>query len=121
VLRIAAARHSVLLTGDIERRAELALLADPSVRSDILVVPHHGSRTSSSSEFVAAVSPRWAVVPVGYRSRFGHPHPEVLARYGAAGARVVRTDLDGAIEVRLRSDGAEVGRERRSRGRYWLQ
>ena len=121
VLRIVAARHSLLLTGDIERRAELQLLADPSVRSDILVVPHHGSRTSSTPEFVATVSPRWAVVPVGYRSRFGHPHPDVLARYRAAGATIVRTDLDGAIQVRLSSDAAEVGAVRRSRGRYWLQ
>ena len=121
VLRIAAGRHSVLLTGDIERRAELELLGDPSVRSDIIVVPHHGSRTSSSPEFVAAVSPRWAVVPVGYRSRFGHPHPEVLARYRNAGVDLLRTDLDGAVHARLDPEGVGIERERRLRERYWLQ
>ncbi len=121
VLRITAGRHSVLLTGDIERRAELELLMDSSVRSDIIVVPHHGSRTSSSPEFVAAVSPRGAVVPVGYRSRFGHPHPEVLARYRDAGVNVIRTDLDGAVHVRVDPEGVGIEGERRLRRRYWLQ
>ena len=121
VLRITAGAHSVLLTADIERRAEQELLAGASLRSDILVVPHHGSRTSSSPEFVAAVSPRWAIVPVGYRSRFGHPHPEVLARYRDAGAAIVRTDLHGAVHVLLGNSGAAVETERRLRERYWLE
>jgi competence protein ComEC len=90
------------------------------VRSDVLVVPHHGSRTSSTVEFIAAVSPRWAIVPVGYRSRFGHPHPEVLERYRAAGVDIVRTDLRGAVTVRLASTLA-LETERERRGRYWLQ
>jgi len=84
-------------------------------------VPHHGSRTSSSAEFIQAVAPRWAVVPVGYRNRFGHPSREVLERYRAAGAEVLRTDLDGAVLVRLAATGIEVQTERRRRARYWLQ
>jgi competence protein ComEC len=84
-------------------------------------VPHHGSRTSSSAEFVAAVAPRWAIVPGGYRSRFGHPHAEVLERYRAAGAKIARTDLDGAVHVLLKQDVIAISSERRLRQRYWLQ
>jgi competence protein ComEC len=83
-------------------------------------VPHHGSRTSSTPEFIAAVSPSWAIVPVGYRSRFGHPNADVLARYGAAGVAIVRTDRDGAIALRL-GDTLAVESERQRRARYWLQ
>ena len=84
----------MLLTGDIERAAELFLLESKISRSDVLLVPHHGSRTSSSEEFIAAVAPRWAIVPAGYRNRFGHPRPDVVARYGAI--PVWRTDQHGA-------------------------
>src|SRR5205823_2637837 len=90
------------------------------LRSDVLLVPHHGSRSSSTAEFVAAVAPRWAVVPVGYRSRFGHPNPEVLARYRAADVQVLRTDLQGAITLRM-GESLELQAERQLRGRYWLQ
>lgn len=121
VLRVSASGHAALLTGDIERTAELDVLNSETVASDVLVVPHHGSRTSSSPEFVAAVSPRWAILPVGYRSRFGHPHPQVLERYRAAGVRIMRTDLDGAVTVRFSKDGMALLAERRLRGRYWLQ
>jgi competence protein ComEC len=86
-----------------------------------MLVPHHGSRTSSSAEFIAAVAPRWAVVTAGYRSRFGHPSGEVLARYRAAGVRVMRTDLDGAVHVLLEMHGPRVIGERQARRRYWRQ
>jgi competence protein ComEC len=122
VLRIATAGGAMLLTGDIERVAEAALVsAQPqAVRADILMVPHHGSRTSSTEPFIAAVAPRWAIVTAGYRNRFGHPNAEVLARYGRAGVRVARTDMEGAVSVRL--DGqVSIATERARRGRYWLQ
>ena len=110
----------MLLTGDIERSSEKLLLErTKSVKSDVLLVPHHGSRTSSTAEFIAAVAPRWAVVPVGYRSRFGHPNAEVLRRYRAARASIVRTDLDGAVQVRLMDKGVQVNTERSSAPRYW--
>jgi len=109
----------MLLTGDIERGAEMKLL-DERVRSDVLLVPHHGSRTSSSREFITAVAPGAAVVPVGYRSRFGHPAPEVLERYRVAGVRLLRTDLDGAVSLRLAKE-LQIQGERQLRGRYWLQ
>lgn len=118
VLRVASSGGAMLLTGDIERLAELAL-ARKNVKADVLLVPHHGSRSSSSPEFVGAVAPRWAVVPAGYRSRFGHPSAEVLARYRAAGASILRTDLDGAVRVRLHRGGVEVSGQRLSDPRYW--
>ena len=122
VLRVASSGGSMLLTGDIERLAESQIIqANKFLGTDVLLVPHHGSRTSSSAEFIQAVAPRWAVVPVGYRSRFGHPSREVLERYRAAGAEVLRTDLDGAVLVRLAATGIEVQTERRRRARYWLQ
>jgi competence protein ComEC len=99
VLRVGdVAGRSVLLTGDIEAPQEAAIVARAAaaLRSDVLLVPHHGSRTSSTDAFLAAVRPRVAVIQVGYRSRYGHPAPEVLARYAAHGIPVVRTDHCGA-------------------------
>ena len=87
VLRISDGRRSVLLTGDIERAQEAELVArlGPQLRSDVLVVPHHGSRTSSSDALLDAVQPRLAIFQSGYRNRFGHPAAEVLARYRERG------------------------------------
>ncbi|MNC88355.1 ComEC family competence protein [compost metagenome] len=108
----------MLLTGDIERAVEKDL---PVEKTDVLLAPHHGSRSSSSAELIAAVRPRLAIVSAGYRSRFGHPAPEVLGRYGAAGVEVLRTDLDGAVSVGLNGGGLALRAERRARERYWLQ
>ena len=118
VLRVAAGGASMLLTGDIERSAE-SVLVETIPQTDILLVPHHGSRTSSSAEFIAAVAPRWAVVPAGYRNRFGHPAREVLERYASARVPVLRTDLDGAVSVVLKPDSIRIQSERRLRPRYW--
>jgi competence protein ComEC len=111
--------RSMLLTGDIEKPAEAQLLAraPEALAADVLLVPHHGSRTSSSEAFLAAVRPSVAVVPVGYRNRFGHPNPDVLARLGAF--RLLRTDRDGAILVRLTRNGIEIGSERQRHRHYW--
>jgi competence protein ComEC len=116
VLRVEAGGRAMLLTGDIERAAELALLR--IAQADVLLVPHHGSKTSSSAEFIAAVAPRWAVVPAGYRNRFHHPAREVLERYREAGVRVLRTDLDGAVTVTLRGE-PEIAVQRAYAPRYW--
>jgi competence protein ComEC len=94
---------SVLLAGDVERAGESRLPLAPAMA---LKVPHHGSRTSSTDAFVSAARPAVAVVSAGYRSRFGHPHPEVVARYARAGALVLRTDRDGAVT--LSTDGRRV-------------
>src|SRR5262249_14947192 len=83
VLRIAAPGGRVLLAGDIERSAERQLLRRTPDRlpAEALLVPHHGSATSSSQEFVEKVAPRYAVFTVGYRNRFGHPREDVAERY----------------------------------------
>jgi len=119
VLRVTTAGGAMLLTGDIERGAEAELARSGPAQADVLLVPHHGSRTSSSAEFLAAVRPRHAIAPVGYRSRFGHPHPEVLARYAAAGLAPLRTDRDGAVTVRLTPGAPTLEAERARRARYW--
>jgi competence protein ComEC len=119
VLRVAAGASSMLLTGDIERAAELALLEKTISPSTILLVPHHGSRSSSSERFIAAVAPRWAIVPAGYRNRFGHPAREVLERYARAGVTLLRTDRDGAVSVVLDRHAARVTTERSRTPRYW--
>jgi competence protein ComEC len=121
VLRIAAAQGAVLLTGDIEARSEKELVARgrAALRAEVLVTPHHSSRTSSTAEFIAAVRPRWAVLPVGYRNRFGHPNADVLERYRASGAQLLRTDRAGAVLVRIDSEGIDVEGYRGLRKRYW--
>jgi competence protein ComEC len=122
VLRIEAEGGSVLLAADIEARSERELLARAAdaLPASLLVVPHHGSRTSSTREFLAAVRPRYALVTAGYRNRFGHPRAEILARYGEVGAQVLRTDLEGALAVRIEPEGViRVSGERDLERRYW--
>ena len=111
--------RSALLAGDIERGDEAALVAarGAALASEVLLVPHHGSRTSSSAAFVEAVRPRVAVVQAGYLNRFGHPAPEVAARYAAAGATLVDTARCGAWRD-APGQGAG-GCERERRRRYW--
>jgi competence protein ComEC len=118
VLRVETGGRAMLLTADIERLAE-ALLVGESVKADVLLVPHHGSRTSSSEAFIEAVAPRWAIVPAGYRNRFGHPAREVLARDEAAKVVVLRTDLGGAVSVVLNQDSTQVRAQRALHPRYW--
>jgi competence protein ComEC len=100
VTRLTFGRVSFLFASDIEKREEHALIATgKALESTILVVPRHGSSTSSSSEFVGAVKPRLAVFSVGRGNRFDLPRIEVVARYIESGADIVRTDEDGAITV----------------------
>ena len=102
VLRTRAEGRTLLLTGDVEAPAERDLLASgEDLRADVLKVPHHGSRTSTTPEFLARVSPRVGLVGVGRRNRFGHPSPEVVKRLAGAGVRVFRTDRDGDVALTL--------------------
>jgi len=122
VVRIESDFGTALLTGDLEARGELELVnEDPeSLRADLLVVPHHGSLTSSSPAFIAAVAPELAVYTPGYHNRFGHPRPEVMARYDAAGIRTFRTDFDGALTFTFAPDVPRTPRaEREVDRRYW--
>ncbi|MBE2260619.1 MAG: DNA internalization-related competence protein ComEC/Rec2 [Rhodobacteraceae bacterium] len=118
VLRVENAFGSVLLTSDIEARDEQALLArtPEMLPSDVLLVPHHGSATSSTADFIAAVGARDVIFPVGYRNRFHHPRPDIVERY--AGRRLWRTDADGAIRISL-GKGVVLSSYRAERRRYW--
>jgi len=101
-LRLRYGGQSMMLTGDTEAAGEEAELASGlSLRSQLLKIGHHGSRTSTTPAFLAAVAPQAAVISVGADNRYGHPSPQVLATLQAAGARVFRTDRDGAVEVQL--------------------
>ena len=110
VLRASFASRAVLFTGDIEADGEGELCGRASVgqlvASDVLKVPHHGSRTSSSDELLEAVRPGLAVMSLGWRNRFRFPRPEVVARYRARGIRLLRTDLHGAVTLTITSDGS---------------
>ncbi|HVV50140.1 MAG TPA: MBL fold metallo-hydrolase, partial [Polyangia bacterium] len=110
VLRVAFAGRALLFAGDLEADGEGELVgrqaAGQAVAADVLKVPHHGSRTSSSDELLAAVHPRVAVMSLGWHNQFHFPAPEVLARYAARGARTLRTDRDGAVTVTIAPDGA---------------
>jgi competence protein ComEC len=121
VLRVTAGSRRMLLTSDIEALDEAALLAryPGDLAADVLLVPHHGSKTSSTAAFLNAVAAPTAIIPVGYRSRFGHPKAEVVARYEAMATSLWRTDRDGAVAVRLAESGVTVSGWRHEHGRYW--
>ena len=114
----------LLLPGDIEAQVEDFLVsrgplaAGPEV--DVLIASHHGSKTSSSAGFVAATRPRHAVFASGFNHHFGHPHPDVEARFAALGSRLWRTAQSGALSFRWDGDGRlEIAEYRRQHTRYW--
>ena len=121
VLRIAAPGGSVLLAGDIERSAERSLIerSGPVLASNVVVVPHHGSRSSSGEDFVAAVAPQAAIFSAGYLNQFRHPHAAVWDRWAEAGARNWRTDRQGAIRVDVTAKGVDIQAQRQRDARYW--
>ena len=121
VLRIVSPFGSVLLPADIERRSEQRILRESRERlsAEVLIAPHHGSRTSSTPDFVRAVAPRLVIFSVGYRNRFGHPHPAVVRRYREQGGERIRTDLAGALMVRISAAGIETSGWRQLERRYW--
>lgn len=117
VLRVSAAGHVALLAGDIERQEETRLVAQhgQALHAHWLLAPHHGSKTSSTAEFLDAVRPQVAVFQAGYRNRFGHPAPAVLARYRSRGIEVVTSARCGAY----RWSAGQGHCERDRRPRYW--
>jgi competence protein ComEC len=99
-LRIQYGVNSFLLTGDLESPMERLLLADGrSLHADVLKVGHHGSKTSTSPDFLAAVSPSVAIISAGFENSFGHPHPTVLGRLAQRHSAILRTDYDGLVSV----------------------
>jgi competence protein ComEC len=121
VVRIESQFGSALLPADIERRSERQLVESrpASLDVDVLVAPHHGSRTSSGKHFIAAVTPQIVVFPVGYANRYGHPHPQVESRYRKAGAQLMSTDRQGAITLKFSANGVEASAWRDVKRRYW--
>lgn len=121
VLKITTSHGSVLLPGDIEKRDErqLAKRAQGLLSSGVLVAPHHGSKTSSTQEFVRLVNPKLVIFTVGYRNRFGHPKDEVAERYRALGSKLLRSDHHGAIQLRFANNHFIVESWRERRRRYW--
>lgn len=121
VLRIRFGDHAVLLAGDIEARRETELRAQAalSLPATVLVTPHHGSRTSSTDAFIAAVAPALVVHSAGWHHRFGHPSREVVARYEARGIRQLSTGDSGAVTITVMPDGWRVAEARQARPRLW--
>lgn len=121
VLKITARHGSVLLPADIGQSSEQELLqhAREALPATVLIVPHHGSKSSSSPAFVRQVSPTYAIFPVGYRNRFNHPHPEVMKRYREQGVHILRSDYDGAILLRLNRHGVTIDTSRKLARRFW--
>jgi len=102
VLHLEYGERGMMLPGDAEKQAESTIVSDndeTALRADVLKVGHHGSKNSTTPEFLAAVRPRVAVISAGEDNPYGHPNPELLARLTAAGVRILRTDHDGAVHV----------------------
>lgn len=124
VVSVEAGARRALLTGDIERASELALVAAQLLPdADVVTVPHHGSRTSSSPAFVRAVNAEVAIASVGFDNRWGFPKAEVVLRWRDGGAELLTTSASGAVTARLCSDGRPVGirQHRLATWRVWRE
>jgi competence protein ComEC len=130
VLKITSAAGSLLLAGDIERPAEAELIKQQKnnqdaifLKSDVMIAPHHGSKTSSSVEFIDEVQPDLTVFTAGYLNRFRHPRPEIVKRYENAQSKMLRSDYHGAITLEFVADhlNAKVKATgwRKQNRRYW--
>jgi len=120
VLKVSRSGQSLLITGDAERRGELELLeSGADVAATVLVVGHHGSRTSSLDEFVKQTHPRYGVFTVGFRNRYGHPHPQVMARFRERDVRMLRSDSGGLIKLTFGEAGVVASEYRPSNRHYW--
>jgi len=124
VIRVSNTRVSALLTADIEALSEREIIArsaaNSALKSDALLIPHHGSRTSSTPAFIDAVAPKIALINAGYRNRFGHPREDVLARYAERNITVLRTDWHGALTISSVDGFARIQSARDARQRYWV-
>jgi competence protein ComEC len=111
VLRLRYNNDAVLLPGDAEKEAERGMLAEngkDQLQAEVLKIGHHGSKNSTTAEFLAAVKPRLAIISVGEGNPYGHPNSELLERLANANVRVLRTDRDGAVHILMNGKGLEV-------------
>lgn len=119
VIRVANGQHSILITADISKIEEAALLTQAAMPpSDVLIVPHHGSKSSSSTEFIAAVQPKYAVFSAGFMNRFGHPKLEIIERYQANNALPLITSQQGAVYFEF-GNQLQMRTERQIHPHYW--
>jgi competence protein ComEC len=121
VLKVSNGQHSALLTGDIERDVESRLIRTipDKLYADVMIAPHHGSRTSSSLAFINAVSPEIVVFPVGYRNRFGFPKQDIISRYESRQVKMLNTARDGALLFRFEEPKMIVSRYRYEKWHFW--
>ncbi len=121
VLRVSSQWGSVLLTGDIERSAEHKLVKKHSkeLSVNVLIAGHHGSKTSSTPMFLAAVKPEVAVISAAYLSRHGHPHPEVVNRLTRTSQKVLNTATSGSVQIRFQQSGLQTLEFRAKHRRFW--
>lgn len=122
VLQIRIANHTVILTGDIEAPVENLLTRSGALsQADIVLVPHHGSRTSSSEKFVATVRPRVAIVSAGFHNRWGFPKKDIVSVWQTAGAEVLNTATAGAVSYRICGRGGirRLGLHRGQAAKFW--
>nr|WP_323750698.1 DNA internalization-related competence protein ComEC/Rec2 [Marinobacter sp.] len=128
VLRVFHPKSGVdlLLTGDISRKVESEMLADPALDwlsafsgRRLVVAPHHGSKTSSSMPWVSAAEPNWVIFTAGYRHRYRHPHQDVVRRYGQVGAVALNTACSGQLTISFERDGPRIV-ETKHQGPFWI-
>ena len=120
VLHIAFGDYALLLPGDIDAKTERMLLKQGLIKhADMLIAPHHGSKTSSSSAFIDAVNPRWVVFTSGYLSRFKHPAKPVVERYLEKNITTYNTALTGAIRWNVGEKPETLEVSRGPKARYW--
>jgi competence protein ComEC len=122
VIKVSSTSGTILLTGDVEKAGEYQMLArDASVlKADVLIAPHHGSKTSSTQDFIQAISPKLVIFTNGYLNRFGHPKSVIVQRYVNQDVQVLRSDYDGAVQLNYKKDRAvKVLKWRKVERRYW--
>ena len=121
VLMVTVGQKKLLLTGDIEIEAESELLEvyNNQLDAGVMTAPHHGSKTSSSSEFIQAVNPELVLFSVGYRNRFNFPNEDIIRRYNNLGSKILNTARNGAILLELRQNKITVTEYRQQSRRFW--
>ncbi|CAC9587750.1 DNA internalization-related competence protein ComEC/Rec2 [uncultured Gammaproteobacteria bacterium] len=123
VLKISTSKHSIILTGDIEKKAEqhLVNIWDKQLKADVLISPHHGSKTSSSELFLATVAPKLVIISSGYKNRFNHPAKIVIDRYKAHNIVISNTNCSGQIDVALSQEITITHYRQAQKRYYWRQ
>ena len=121
VLQISTEGHTLLLTGDIEKQVENQLIKKYSdgLAAQILVAPHHGSKSSSTAGFINRVAPEMVLFPVGYRNRFKFPNQDIIERYENRGIHMYDSARHGAVMIQINQAGVSVICHRLAARRFW--